>query len=126
MDSRGQSVRSLEMAQTFLTDAEVDELVAVYEAGATLRGLAKQFHIHRLTAAAHLARRSVPVRRAGLDSVQAKEAARLYQAGWTLVQLGRRFEVAPQTVHRPSHVRKCRSGHVDDHAGMIKRGSSAA
>ena len=48
MDSRGQSVRSLEMAQTFLTDAEVDELVAVHEAGATLRGLAKQFHIHRL------------------------------------------------------------------------------
>nr|WP_300141296.1 recombinase family protein [Propionicimonas sp.] len=35
VDSRGQSVRSLEMAQTFLTDAEVDELVAGYEAGAT-------------------------------------------------------------------------------------------
>lgn len=31
MDSRGQSVRLLEMAQTFLTDAEVDELVTVYE-----------------------------------------------------------------------------------------------
>ena len=100
VDSRGQSVHSLGMAQTFLTDAEIDELVAVYEAGATLRGLAKQFHIHRLIAAAHLAHRSVPVRRAGLDSVQAKEAARLYQAGWTLVQLGRRFEVDAQTVRR--------------------------
>lgn len=44
--SRGQAVRSLEMTQTFLTDAEVDELIAAYEAGATLRGLAKQFHIH--------------------------------------------------------------------------------
>ena len=31
VDSRGQAVRSLEMAQTFLTDAEVDELVTVYE-----------------------------------------------------------------------------------------------
>lgn len=31
VDSRGQSVRLLEMAQTFLTDAEVDELVTVYE-----------------------------------------------------------------------------------------------
>lgn len=100
VDSRGQSVRSLGMTQTFLTDAEVDELVAAYEAGATLRGLAKQFHIHRLTAAAHLARRGVPVRRAGLDSAQAKEAARLYEAGWTLVQLGRRFEVDAQTVRR--------------------------
>ena len=100
VDSRGQSVRSLGMTQTFLTDAEVDQLVTAYEAGATLRGLAKQFHIHRLPAAAHLARRGVPVRRAGLDSVQAKEAARLYQSGWTLVQLGRRFEVDAQTVRR--------------------------
>lgn len=88
------------MAQTFLTDAEVDELVAAYKAGATLRGLAKQLHIHRLTTAAHLSRRGVPVRRAGLDSVQTKEAARLYQAGWTLVQLSRRFEVDAQTVRR--------------------------
>lgn len=88
------------MAQTFLTDSEVDELVAAYEAGATLRRLAKQFHIHRLAAAAHLARRGVPLRRAGLDSGQAKEAARLHEAGWTLVQLGRQFEVDAQTVRR--------------------------
>ena len=60
-----------------MTDADFDELVALNEAGATLRGLAKQFHIHRLTAAAHLARRSVPVRRAGLDSVQANGQSRL-------------------------------------------------
>lgn len=99
-DSRGQAVRSLGTTQTLLTDAEVDQLIAAYEAGATLRGLAKQLHINRLTAAAQLARRGVPVRRAGLDSVQAKEAARLYQAGWTLVQLGRRFEFDVQTARR--------------------------
>lgn len=99
-DSRSQAVRSLRMTRTVLTDAEVDELVAAYEAVATLRGLAKQFHIHRLTATAHLARRGAPVRRAGLGSVQAREAARLYQAGWTPVQLGRRFEVDAQTVRR--------------------------
>jgi len=46
IDSRGHPVHSLEMTQTFLTDAEVDQLVAAYEAGATLRELAKQFHIH--------------------------------------------------------------------------------
>lgn len=100
MDSRGQAVRSLEMAQTLLTDAEVDELVAAYEAGATLRGLAKQFHIHRLTVTAHLARRGVPVHHRGLDSAQTREAARLYQAGWTLAQLSRRFDVDAQTVRR--------------------------
>nr|BFF08086.1 hypothetical protein GCM10023233_30550 [Brevibacterium otitidis] len=121
MDSRGQSVRSLEMAQTFLPDAEVDQLVAAYEAGATLRGLAKQFHIHRLTAAAHLARRGVPVRRAGLDSVQSKEAARLYEAGWTLVQLGRRFQVDAQTVRRTITRQGWRSGQVDALAGVAER-----
>ena len=121
VDSRGQSVRSLEMAQTFLTDAEVDELVAAYEAGATLRGLAKQFHIHRLTAAAHLARRGVPVRRVGLDSAQSKEAARLYQA------VGRScsWAAGSRWTHRPciepSHVRECRSGQVDDHVGVTRR-----
>lgn len=47
MDSLGQAAHSIEMAQTFLTDTEVDELVAAYEAGSTLRGLAKQFYIHR-------------------------------------------------------------------------------
>lgn len=88
------------MAQTFLTDAEVDELSAVYEAGATLRGLAKQFHIHRLTAAAHLTRRGVPVRQRGLASAQTKEAARPYQADWTLAQLSHRFDVDAQTVRR--------------------------
>lgn len=88
------------MTQTFLTDAEVDELVAAYEACATLRGLAKQFHIRPLTAAAHLVRRGVTVRRAGLDSAQTKEAARLYEAGWTLVQLGRQFQVDAQTARR--------------------------
>lgn len=123
MDSRGQSVRSLEMTQTFLTDAEVDELVAVYEAGATLRGLAKQFHIHRLTAAAHLARRSVPVRRAGLRPRKPPGCTKLVgrSCSWAA---GSRWTRRPCI--EPSHVRKCRSGHVDDHAGMIKRGSSAA
>ena len=100
MDSRGQAVRSLEMAQTFLTDAQVDELVAVYGAGATLRGLAKQFHIQCLIVAAHLARCSVLVRQRGLDSAQAKESTRLYEVGWALVQLGRRFDVDAQTVRR--------------------------
>ncbi|MES6396734.1 hypothetical protein U6O17_12410, partial [Cutibacterium acnes] len=60
------------MAQTFLTAAEIVELVAAYEAGETLRRLGKQFHIHRLTATAHLARRGVPVRQRSLGSVQNK------------------------------------------------------
>lgn len=98
--TRGQAVRSLEMAQTFLTDAEVNGLVAAYEAGATLRELAKQFHIHRVTVAAHLAGCGVPVRHRGLDAGQAKEATRLHQAGWALVQLSRRFEVDAQTVRQ--------------------------
>ncbi len=117
--SRGQSVRSLGMTQTLLTDAEVDQLVAAHEAGAALRGLAKQFHIHRLTAAADLARRGIPVRRAALNSAQTKEAARMYQARSTIMQVGRRFEMDAQTVRRAvALVKGWRSDQVDDHVGM--------
>lgn len=66
-------VRSLGMTQTFLDDAEIDQLVAQYRAGAPLAGLAKQFDIQRVTVSDHLARRDIPIRR-GLDATQAKEA----------------------------------------------------
>jgi hypothetical protein len=72
------------MTQTFLSPAQVDELVASYESGATLVELGERFSIHRRTAAAHLARRSVPVRRRGLDERHIAEAVELYSGGLTL------------------------------------------
>lgn len=109
------------MAQTFLTAAEIVELVAAYEAGETLRRLGKQFHIHRLTATAHLARRGVPVRQRSLGSVQnkggrpgaTKSVAR--PCNWAASS---RWTRRPCV--EPSHDSGCRSDQMDD---LVGRGS---
>ncbi|MDO5500706.1 MAG: hypothetical protein Q4F67_13600 [Propionibacteriaceae bacterium] len=93
-------VRAVGMTQTFLSPAQVDELVGLYEAGTTLMELGEQFGVHRRTAAAHLVRRSVPIRRRGLDESHIAEAVELYTGGLSLMEVGLRFEVSQQTVRR--------------------------
>ncbi|WP_235861212.1 hypothetical protein [Tersicoccus phoenicis] len=88
------------MTQTFLSPAQVDELVAGYEEGATLVELGARFSVHRRTAAAHLVRRSVPIRRRGLDERHLAEATELYVGGLTLIELGLRFGVSQQAARR--------------------------
>ena len=100
MDSRGRMVRSLEMAQTLLRPDQVDDLVAQYEGGATLVELASFFGIHRRTAAEHLARRGVSIRRGRFDRSRIHEAADLYDSGLTLVEVGLKVGAGPQAVRR--------------------------
>lgn len=99
-DERGRLVRSVGMAQTFLSPAQVDELVALYREGLTLAELGERFDIHRRTAAAHLVRRSVPLRQRGLPVAHAAEAASLYESGLTLLEVGMRFGVSQQAARR--------------------------
>ncbi|PWD52262.1 hypothetical protein C8046_01165 [Serinibacter arcticus] len=93
-------VRAVGMTQTLLSPAQVDELVASCESGATLVELGERFSIHRRTAAAHLVRRSVPIRRRGLDECHLAEAIELYAGGLTLVEVGLRFGVSQKAVSR--------------------------
>lgn len=88
MDSRGRMVRAVGIAQTFLRPAQVDELVALYREGATLVELGERFSVHRRTVAAHLVRRSIPIRRRGLDESDVTEAVELYEGGSTLIEVG--------------------------------------
>jgi hypothetical protein len=99
-DVRGRLVRSVGKTQTFLSAAQVDELVTLYEHGATLPMLAERFGVHHRTAAAHLVRQGVPMRVRGLCPEQVPEAARLYQGGMTLVEAGLRFGVSQGAVRR--------------------------
>lgn len=96
-------MRSIEKVQTFLTDEEVDALVAMYEAGATVREVAECFRVHHTTALAHLKRRSIPLRRRGLASTDVPEATALYRQGLTLLEVGRRFGVSQGAVRRALH-----------------------
>lgn len=93
VDSRGRMVRAVGMTQTFLSPAQVDELVALYEAGATLVELSERFGVHHRTAAAHLVRRSVPIRRRGLNEHHLAEAVELYTSGLTLLEVGHDWKV---------------------------------
>jgi hypothetical protein len=79
-----------------LKPAQIDALIAGYEAGKTMKDLA--VGINRLTVSAHLRRVGVPLRRSGLDTEQTAEAARLYDAGWSSVKLAERFGVSADTV----------------------------
>ncbi len=100
VDSRGRMVRSLEMAQTLLDTAQVDELVTMYRNGESMREVAEHFRVHRATVAIHLRRRSVQVRRGKLTTEQVTEVGALYEQGFTLTEIGARFGVGQDTARR--------------------------
>lgn len=85
-------------AQKRLDAASVDALVDGYLSGQTVYELAAEFCIERRTVSAHLHRRGVPMRRRGLSLAQKEEAFALRDRGWSLAQIGARFDVAPGTV----------------------------
>jgi transposase-like protein len=97
-DARGPNVRALRQAQRRLSPAELEALIAEYEAGARVCELAKIYDLHRTTIARHIARagKTRPV----MTETQIDEAVRLYRDGWTLHNLGQHLGVADQTVRR--------------------------
>ncbi|MEC3979660.1 helix-turn-helix domain-containing protein [Amycolatopsis sp. H20-H5] len=74
------------------------ELIAGYQAGATVYELGDRFGIDRRTVSEILHRNEVLMRRRGLSTEQVDEAARLYEGGWSLVRIGERMAVDPTTV----------------------------
>lgn len=66
--------------------------------GQTVYELAAEFGIERRTVSAHLHRRGVPMRRRGLSLAQKEEAFALRDRGWSLAQIGARFDVTPGTI----------------------------
>lgn len=81
-----------------LQEEQVRELIAAYEAGASVHQLGRRFGIARQTVSKILHRHGVPMRMTGLGGEQIEEAARLYEAGWTLAKISKRMRVSPDTV----------------------------
>lgn len=77
---------------------QVQELIAGYQAGATVYDLGRQFGIERRTVSKVLHRNGVSMRRRGLSAEQIDESVRLYEGGWSLAQIGRKLSVDPTTV----------------------------
>jgi IS30 family transposase len=79
---------------------QVQQLVAGYQAGASVYELGEQFGIDRKTVSRILHRHEVPMRRLGLSLKQVDEAVELYEEGWTTGQIGQRLRADPRTVQR--------------------------
>jgi hypothetical protein len=52
-DARGACIARIENAQTFLTQSEVDEMVATYASGMTAAQVGGKFGVHESTVRAH-------------------------------------------------------------------------
>ena len=78
---------------------EIQDLVNAYRAGNSVYALAKIFTINRRTVSAILQRHGVPCRYNLLDGQPVAEAARLYEAGWSLARVAEHFGVAARTLH---------------------------
>lgn len=68
--------------------------MALYRDGLSVAELGRWFGIYSRTAAAHLVRRSVPLRQRGLATEDVPEAIRLYESGLTLGEVGLRFGIS--------------------------------
>lgn len=85
-----------------LSSDEIDLLVADYQSGYTVPKLVARYQIHRTTVLSHLERRGVPRRahRRKLNNAQVEEIRKLRELGLSLAELGRQFEVDPETIRR--------------------------
>ncbi|MFV2194770.1 helix-turn-helix domain-containing protein [Nocardiopsis sp. LOL_012] len=81
-----------------LKEQEAQEVVAAYEAGATVYQLSRRFGIARQTVSKILKRHSAKMRRTGLTPEQIATAAYLYEGGLSLARIGERLAVSPDTV----------------------------
>ncbi|MFV0252065.1 MAG: helix-turn-helix domain-containing protein [Beutenbergiaceae bacterium] len=75
-------MRSIGKDQTFLSEAQIDQVVDLYQGGMSMNKIAERFRAHRHTIAAHLVRRSVPLRSPrSLDPADIPEAVRCMRRG---------------------------------------------
>ncbi len=81
-----------------LNNIQVQNLIARYEAGATVYELGEQFGIERKAVSRILHHHQVPMRRRGLTTEQVSEAIHLYGMGWSLARVGKHLGVDGTTV----------------------------
>lgn len=88
--------------RTNLSAESVDELVSRYKAGTDMTRLAREFGIHRMTVRRLLDERGVAVRdtQVRMTERQMTEMAELYEQGWSLYRLGKKYGCDGHTVGR--------------------------
>ena len=86
--------------QRRLSPTDIDDLVAAYQAGATISQLAVEFGIHRATVAGHLDRHGVPrhSEQSAWTDDTLREAAEMYAEGLSLADIAAEYGIDAQTV----------------------------
>ena len=79
---------------------QAKQVIAGYQAGATVYELGNQFGIDRKTVSRILQRHNIPMRRTGLRPEQVDEATRLHQSGWSTAQIAEHLDSTQRTVQR--------------------------
>ena len=86
-------------SQKRLSEREIDEAIAGYEAGATLRQLGTQFDVSRHTISKHLRARGIQLRLSSLTPDEIEEAKQLYAQGLSLARVGQHFNRDASLIH---------------------------
>lgn len=88
--------------QRHLLPVQVEQLVAQYEAGDAIDGLAREFGINRTTVIRHLERHGVQRRKVirKMTDAEVAAAARRYATGLSLVAVATEFGVCDRTLRR--------------------------
>jgi DNA-directed RNA polymerase specialized sigma24 family protein len=86
--------------QRRLNDEQTQQLVAEYEAGASMKELAARWDMHRTTVGSHLRQAGVQLRRQGVPDPLLDEAIRLYNDGWSCQRLVERYTCDAESVRQ--------------------------
>ena len=92
------TLRTPKQVQRRLRPAEIEELVASYQAGGKVNDLAAHYQVNRNTVMGHIDRAGVRRHYPALLPEEIKEAAQLYRSGCSLAAVGVRFGVNASTV----------------------------
>ena len=95
-----QLVGPISQRQRRLTKAQVIDLAARYEAGATVYELAAEFGCHRTTVSARLKEAGVRMRLQPPPDAMIDEMVRRHESGLSFGIIGKVLRVSPQTVRR--------------------------
>jgi hypothetical protein len=101
-EARKQRARSKKKLLRRLSKADVDYMVAKYQAGSTIKDLVVDMGIHRTTIMDHLEKRGIPRRghKRKLNDEIALEAKNLRDLGFSYYELARKYNVSADTIKR--------------------------
>ncbi len=94
-------VTKLSQSHKRLSAGELNNLIERYEAGGTVKGLAREVGVHHETARHYLHRAGVMrPRREPLTKAEVEEAVELYGSGLTIAQVAAKFDRKYQTMRQ--------------------------